>query len=93
MRTPVAQRRARRTPNPKVAGSTPAGSAILQAKSLSTDVCEHGSIHIHLHDEAGNIFASACVSADTFCDLSGQILDDLHAHYHGKTAGKCDGVH
>lgn len=93
MKTPVAQRRARRTPNPKVAGSTPAGSAILQAKSLSVDVCEHGSIHLHMHDAKGNIFASACLSADNFCNLSGQVVDDLHAYHAGKLTSQCDRVH
>ena len=93
MKTPVAQRRARRTPNPKVAGSTPAGSAILQAKSVSGVVCEHGSVYIRLHDANGQTFAVACMSDGIFLKLSEQILLELAAYCDGRGAAKCEGEH
>ena len=43
MKAPVAQRKARRTPNPKVAGSNPAGSASVRTAEVSQPFYVHCS--------------------------------------------------
>jgi hypothetical protein len=64
----------------------------LQAKSVSTNVCAHGSVHIHMHDARGDVFASACLPIDTFHKLADNVLDGIDEYAAG-LIGKCEEVH
>ncbi|MFN3582585.1 hypothetical protein [Phenylobacterium sp.] len=53
--------------------------AVRAAASVSISHCEHGSIHIQLHDAAGAVFATACMTAAIAVDFSTDLVEEIEA--------------
>jgi hypothetical protein len=62
------------------------------AKSISVHVCEHGTLYLHLHDRAGNVFARACLGTDAAVAFADDVVDRLQTHIEGG-GEPCAGVH
>lgn len=53
--------------------------SIQDAKSISVNVCEHGTMEIWLYDEAGAVFAVAVFGFDDACKAVAHMTEGLVA--------------